>query len=43
VVFSTGDSAPGLARLDPDPVPVEEATQAVVEALRTSTALETGR
>ena len=35
--------SPGLARLDPDPVPVEDATQAVVEALRTSTAVESGQ
>jgi PleD family two-component response regulator len=43
ILFSTGDLAPGLARLDPDPVPVEDATQAVVEALRSSTALESRR
>ena len=43
VVFSTGDLAPGLARMDPNPVPVEDATAAVVEALRTSTGVETGR
>jgi signal transduction histidine kinase/CheY-like chemotaxis protein len=36
VVFSTGDDAPGLARMDLDPVAVEDATEAVVEALRTS-------
>ena len=34
VVFSTGDEKPGMARLDPDPIPVEDATQAVLEALR---------
>ena len=38
VVFSTGDDHPGLARLDPDPMPVEDATQAVLEALRSSAA-----
>ena len=43
VVFSTGDVSPGLARLDPNPVPVEDATAAVVEALRTSTGVESGR
>jgi signal transduction histidine kinase/DNA-binding response OmpR family regulator len=43
VVFSAGELAPGLARLDPNPVPVEDATAAVVEALRTSTGVETGR
>jgi CheY-like chemotaxis protein len=36
VVFSTGDESPGIARLDPDPMSVEDATQAVVEALRLS-------
>jgi signal transduction histidine kinase/DNA-binding response OmpR family regulator len=36
VVFSTGELAPGLARMDPNPVPIEDATQAVVDALRTS-------
>ena len=40
VVFSTGELAPGLARLDPNPVPVEDATQAVVDALRSGTAVE---
>jgi signal transduction histidine kinase/CheY-like chemotaxis protein/HAMP domain-containing protein len=34
VVFSTGEEAPGMARLDPDPMTVEDATQAVLEALR---------
>jgi CheY-like chemotaxis protein len=43
VVFSTGDESPGMARLDPDPVPVEDATQAVVEALRTSAVAEAER
>ena len=43
VVFSAGELAPGLARLDPNPVPVEDATAAVVEALRTSTGVETGQ
>jgi signal transduction histidine kinase/CheY-like chemotaxis protein/HAMP domain-containing protein len=38
VVFSTGDDTPGLARLDPDPMPVEDATQAVLDALRTTAA-----
>ena len=42
VVFSTGDDAPGLARLDPTPVPVEDATQAVLDALRTGAGVETG-
>jgi CheY-like chemotaxis protein/anti-sigma regulatory factor (Ser/Thr protein kinase) len=37
VVFSTGDDSPGIARLDPDPMPVEDATQAIVDALRSST------
>jgi signal transduction histidine kinase/DNA-binding response OmpR family regulator/HAMP domain-containing protein len=37
VVFSTGDESPGIARLDPDPMTVEDATQAVVEALRSTT------
>jgi hypothetical protein len=27
VVFPVGDDSPGLARLDPDPMPVEEATR----------------
>jgi signal transduction histidine kinase/CheY-like chemotaxis protein/HAMP domain-containing protein len=43
VVFSTGEEAPGLARLTPDPVPVEDATDAVVEALRTSASSGNGR
>jgi signal transduction histidine kinase/DNA-binding response OmpR family regulator/HAMP domain-containing protein len=43
VVFSTGEPSPGLARLDPDPVPVEDATAAVVHALRTATGVESGR
>jgi signal transduction histidine kinase/CheY-like chemotaxis protein len=38
VVFSTGDDHPGMARLDPDPIPVEDATQAVLEVLRSSAA-----
>ena len=38
VVFSTGDEHPGMARLDPDPMPVEDATQAVLEALRSTAA-----
>ncbi len=38
VVFSTGDHHPGMARLDPDPMPVEDATQAVLEALRSTAA-----
>jgi CheY-like chemotaxis protein len=42
VVFSTGDDAPGLARLDPTPVPVEDATQAVLDALRSGAGVETG-
>jgi signal transduction histidine kinase/CheY-like chemotaxis protein/HAMP domain-containing protein len=43
IVFSTGDDAPGLVRLDPDPVPVEDATQAVVEALQGGAGLGTAR
>jgi signal transduction histidine kinase/DNA-binding response OmpR family regulator len=38
ILFSTGDDAPGLARLEPDPVPVEDAVQAVLTALRDGTA-----
>ena len=38
VVFSTGEEHPGMARLDPDPMPVEDATQAVLEALRSTAA-----
>ena len=34
VVFSTGEDSPGMARLDADPIPVEDATQAVVAALK---------
>jgi signal transduction histidine kinase/CheY-like chemotaxis protein/HAMP domain-containing protein len=33
IVFSTGEDAPGLARLDAEPVPVEDATNAVLAAL----------
>jgi hypothetical protein len=36
IVFSAGDDSPGMARLDADPVPVEDATQAVVAALRST-------
>jgi hypothetical protein len=43
VVFSAGDDAPGLARLDPNPVSIEDATQAVVDALRDSAGMEAGR
>jgi signal transduction histidine kinase/DNA-binding response OmpR family regulator len=43
VVFSTGDESPGMARLDPDPMPVEDATRAVVAALRTSAIAEAER
>jgi CheY-like chemotaxis protein len=43
IIFSTGELAPGLARLDPDPIPVEDATQAVVDALRTGAAVESPR
>ncbi len=39
VVFSTEDGNDGMARLDPMPVPVEEATLAVVEALRDAAAI----
>jgi signal transduction histidine kinase/DNA-binding response OmpR family regulator len=38
VLFSTGDESPGLARLEPDPVPVEDAVQAVLTALRENAA-----
>ena len=34
VVFSAGDEAPRMTRLDPDPMTVEDATQAVIDALR---------
>ena len=43
VVFSTGDEAPGSRALDPNPVPIEDATQAVVDALRDSAGMEAGR
>ncbi|MEA2170551.1 MAG: hypothetical protein QOF76_3851 [Solirubrobacteraceae bacterium] len=43
VVFSAGDDSPGLARLDPTPVSIEDATQAVVEALRGSAGSEIPR
>jgi CheY-like chemotaxis protein len=43
VVFSTGDDAPGLARMDLDPIAVEDATDAVVQALRTSANSGNGR
>jgi CheY-like chemotaxis protein len=33
IVFSTGQDSPGLARLDAQPVPVEDATNAVLAAL----------
>jgi signal transduction histidine kinase/CheY-like chemotaxis protein/HAMP domain-containing protein len=42
VVFSTEDEASGMARLDPLPVPVEDATLAVVEALRDSASIQVG-
>ena len=43
VIFSTGDEAPGLVRLDPDPVPVEDAAQAVLDALRSASDGDGGR
>jgi CheY-like chemotaxis protein/anti-sigma regulatory factor (Ser/Thr protein kinase) len=43
VVFSAEDEASGIARLDPLPMPVEDATLAVVEALRDSASLQVGR
>ena len=33
VVFSTGDAVPGLAKLDPEPVPFDAAAQEVLQAL----------
>ena len=33
ILFSAGDDAPGLARLAPDPVPIERAAEAVLAAL----------
>ena len=36
VVFSAGDDSPGVARLNAEPIPVEDATQAVVAALKAS-------
>jgi signal transduction histidine kinase/DNA-binding response OmpR family regulator len=43
IVFSTGDDAPGLARLDPTPMPLEQATRSVVEALQSRATTSTGR
>jgi hypothetical protein len=43
VVFSAEDDASGIARLDPLPMPIEDATLAVVEALRESASLQIGR
>ncbi len=45
VVFSADADADAsdLARLDPTPVPIEDATQAVVDALREFTGIEAGR
>ncbi len=43
VVFSADGEVGGLARMDPLPVPVEDATRAVVEALRDSASLQVGR
>jgi len=40
VVFSAGDDGPGIATLGADPVPVEDATAAVVGALRSSAEAE---
>ena len=33
IVFTTGEDAPGLTQLDYDPIPVEQATEAVLAAL----------
>jgi CheY-like chemotaxis protein len=33
VVFATGDAVPGLAKLDPEPVPFDEAAREILEAL----------
>jgi signal transduction histidine kinase/DNA-binding response OmpR family regulator len=43
VVFSADGEATGMARLDPSPVPLEDATQAVVEALRGGATTPSGR
>ena len=43
VVFSAEDDASGMARLDPLPMPVEDATRAVVEALRDSARVQVGQ
>jgi CheY-like chemotaxis protein len=43
VVFAANDDASRMARLDPLPVPIEEAATAVVEALRGGTAEQVGR
>ena len=43
VVFSADGEDGGMARLDPMPVPIEDATLAVVEALRGSTAMSPDR
>jgi signal transduction histidine kinase/DNA-binding response OmpR family regulator len=43
VLFSTGDDAPGIANLSPEPVPIEEAAGAVLDALagQTGASLDT--
>ena len=38
VVFSTGQESSGLARLDADPVPIEDAGTAVLALLETAAA-----
>jgi signal transduction histidine kinase/DNA-binding response OmpR family regulator/HAMP domain-containing protein len=43
VVFSAEGDASGMARMDPLPMPVEDATRAVVEALRDSASIQVGR
>jgi CheY-like chemotaxis protein len=43
VVFSAEDEGAGIARLHPLPLPVEDATRAVVEALRDSASIQVGR
>jgi signal transduction histidine kinase/CheY-like chemotaxis protein/HAMP domain-containing protein len=43
IVFAAEGEGGGMVRLDPMPVPIEEATVAVVEALRGAAALSPGR
>ena len=33
VVFSTGEAVPGLAKLDPEPVPFDAAAREILQAL----------